>query len=601
MRESLKKCSLLLCAVIIVYIELYAIWNYYFIDNVFAKENLISALLFIGGIYLFYKFCLIKDKRAILCGSILGSLLGIIMVLGNKLYTGNLEDIFVSFRSILKYGCLTAGEIFLWTQLSALLYNKILNSKIREYKYEKLFSKGKKTWIILWLIMFIGYMPCYFAIFPGIMSYDSGWITRQALGIIPFDNFHPYLHTLIWTGCIRLEQMTGIPQLGLIVYSIGQVLLVTALFTYIVYFMIKRNANPILIIFTYLFYMLCPNIVVFSFITTKDILFGASVALFTLLLIHLWEIKEKALPLKKFIPLVASGILSCLFRNNMIYAIMGAGMIIVFFSKVVRKQFAASFLVIAAAYFFVTGFIYSDVLGVGPGDAREMLSVPFSQIARVYTLEPEKLTEQEKQLILMYNPTAGDYNELFADPVKDSFNTEEFLNNKKEFLGLWGELFKKAPLTYLEAFLTLNVPYWYPEADGIRTYIEMGNYSSYYTFESTNWLPQISNFYGKVAANTSHENISGVMRWPLFRQLFSLSLPFWLMVVMIISLAARKEKNWILPFMPLIFLWLTYMLGPVSNFRYIYPFTILYPVFVWYILGGGTSHNKKEIIERQNQ
>lgn len=596
MGKRLRKIVFLPSAVVLAYVELYTVWNYYFNENVSSRENMISALLFGAGVYLFYRFRIIREKRAIVSGAIVGALLGIIMVVGNKIYTGNLSDIFVSAKSVLKYGCLMAGQIFLWTQLAALLFHKILNYELTEHKYKRL-HKGNRIWIVLWLFMFLGYMPCYLSYFPGIMSYDSGWITRQALGIIPFDNFHPFLHTIIWTGCIKIEQMTGIPQLGLVIYSVGQALLVTALFTYIVYFMVRRNVNRSFVVITYLFYMLCPTIVVFSLITTKDILFGASVALLTILLLQIWEMKESAITGKTFFLFTAVGILSCLLRNNMIYAVIAAGIIIILLCKTIRKQMAACFFAIAAVYFFTTGLIYPRMLGVQPGDVKEMLSVPFSQIARVYTMEPDKITEEEKQLILKYNPTAREYNELFADPVKDSFNSEAFLENKKEFFELWGALLKKAPLTYIEAFLTLNVPYWYPEADGIRTYIETGNYSSYYTFEYKNRFPRINGFYDMITANTSYKNISGIMRWPLFRQFFSLSLPFWLLIIMAVSLAARGKKNWIVPFMPLFFLWLTYMLGPVSNFRYIYPFTILYPVIVWYILGGKREYGKDENID----
>ena len=122
------------------------------------------------------------------------------------------------------------------------------------------------------------------------MSYDSGWITRQALGILPFDNFHPFLHTLIWTAFIKAEQIIGVPQFGLVSYSIVQTLAVTAVFTCVVYYMAERGVRKGIVILTWMFYAFCPTVVLFSLITTKDVLFGTALVGFTLSLLRISEI-----------------------------------------------------------------------------------------------------------------------------------------------------------------------------------------------------------------------------------------------------------------------------------------------------------------------
>ena len=49
---------------------------------------------------------------------------------------------------------------------------------------------------------------------------------------------------------------------------------------------------------------------------------------------------------------------------------------------------------------------------------------------------------------------------------------------------------------------------------------------------------------------------------------------------------ARGKGKCAVPFLPVMLLWMTYLLGPVSNFRYIYPMVILYPLFACYAAGG---------------
>ncbi|MDO4332423.1 MAG: DUF6020 family protein [Eubacteriales bacterium] len=345
MRGAIKKCALAGVAIAAVYIELFTFWNYYLDDNTFAKENMLSVFLLIGLLYLYCRFIRVKDKTALICGAITGALFGLIMVIGNKLYLGSLEEIFVSLRSVIKYMVLLAGEILFGIQIFTLFYHFILTCELPESEYKLYEGKKKKyrVWIGMWLLMFLCHMPCYLSNFPGIMSYDSGWITRQALGIIPFDNFHPFLHTLIWTACIRLEQLLGIPQFGLVIYSLGQALIVTAMFTYIVYFMVQRKVNKIFVIVTWLFYAFCPNIVLFSLITTKDILLGVSVAGVVMLLLHIWEGieggEEKQKSKRTMIAFAVVGTFSCLLRNNMIYAMIAAGIIMILVCKSHRSFF----------------------------------------------------------------------------------------------------------------------------------------------------------------------------------------------------------------------------------------------------------------------
>lgn len=590
--NGLKKCMKHILCSIVIYMEWYVFSEYYLQGEPFLKENVIGAFLLIAIVYILYRALLIQDKIILLSGGIAGILFGTAMAVGNKLYTGNLGDIFISVRSTVKYMVLLSGEILFWIQVYILLFEKILTYELKVYQYKQRGGRRKKGfWAGTWLMMALCYMPCYFSNYPGIMSYDSEWITRQALGMLPFDNFHPFLHTLIWTAFIKMEQWIGIPQLGLVSYSIMQVLTVTAVFTCVVRHMAQRGVNRGIVIVTWAFYALCPNIVVFSLITTKDVLFGAALIGFVLILLRLSEIynlggdNEQAI--RSMMPVFCiTGVLSCLLRNNMIYAMIISAVIILLVYKTLRKYLSIGFGIMIAAYIVIVGPVYHGILGVNPGDAREILSVPINQIARVYTLKENELPEGERQKIEKFMPRASDYRELIADPVKKYFNTAEFLNNKREFIELWVSLFCQYPFDYLEAFLTLNVPYWYPEADGVRSYIELGNYSPYYTFEYREWLPHVNQFYTKVAFNMSGENGSGIMRWPPFRQFFSLSMPFWMLIVMMISLIARKKGKSIIPFLPVIFLWLTYMLGPVSNFRYIYPIFILYPIIACYIAGG---------------
>ena len=91
-------------------------------------------------------------------------------------------------------------------------------------------------------------------------------------------------------------------------------------------------------------------------------------------------------------------------------------------------------------------------------------------------------------------------------------------------------------------------------------------------------LPAVYQFYENVS-----ENQAEWMHWPIFRQFFSIGVPIWILLFFLCWFVVNKRKAMVLAVMPSILLWMTYLLGPVSSFRYIEPLLLTYPV--WFVLG----------------
>ncbi len=205
----------------------------------------------------------------------------------------------------------------------------------------------------------------------------------------------------------------------------------------------------------------------------------------------------------------------------------------------------------------------------------EKLSVPLSQIAAVYQEYDDEIGGEEEILIRKYIPDVEYYDRFFADPIKGNFNSVAYLWDKNEFRNLWLRLAVKYPGKYIEAFLALNLPYWYPEMDSVREYIETDNYSDDYPVERKNLLPYVYDWYEKVS-----ENEAEWMHFPLFKQLFSIGMPIWVLLFFEILFLMQKKRAAALAVPAVVLLWLTYMLGPVSSFRYIEPLLLTYPVWI---------------------
>ncbi|MBR6771112.1 MAG: hypothetical protein IKM28_07750 [Lachnospiraceae bacterium] len=510
-------------------------------------------------------------NKAIILGAITGMLLEISLILGRGLMGSGQKGIL---------WCLI--ELLLWSGGFGLLYYFLWNQESRERNRSFRMPEEQWHWLLVWLGMFLCYLPCYAAFFPGIMSYDSKRITEQALGLRPFDNFQPFMHTILWTFCVRLEQWCGIKQMGIVLYSVAQMLALTAVFTCVLYYMVKRQVHKGLVIGTFVMYAFCPSIVLFSFITTKDILFGAFVLLMVLLLMELCRDTEEFFEGRVWmVCFILTGLAACLFRNNMIYVVLLTAAVVVPVFRSYWRYTGIMFLSIILGYWIITGPIYW-LLGVQPGYAREMLSVPLSQLANVYQEEKEDLDAEDRELMLKYIPDIEKYERQFADPIKLTFHEEEYKKKKGEFWSLWWKYLKQEPRLYAEAFLVLNAPLWYMESDTVDPYISLGLFSRHYTFEYKDALPTVRKLYTAVAEYDKAEK--GLLRWPIIRQFFSVALPVWVLLAAGCTLGAEGRWKRMIPLLPLLLLWMTYLLGPVSNFRYMFPIIISYPLILMLVL-----------------
>ena len=71
---------------------------------------------------------------------------------------------------------------------------------------------------------------------------------------------------------------------------------------------------------------------------------------------------------------------------------------------------------------------------------------------------------------------------------------------------------------------------------------------------------------------------------PVIRVIFGINTPIWLMLICMVLLIVKRDYRIIIVFMPSLLLWATYLLGPVSYFRYVYPIIVLYPLFIFMTL-----------------
>lgn len=512
-------------------------------------------------------------------GMLYGSLFAVAMVCGREIDIWNsLVELYNSMLHFLWAIVRTASFALIVGYVSAILLDpitcckkSILNNRLWEKHTTSLF-------FVLWGIILLAWLPAYFAYYPGIGdAYDLSDQIGQALGgFSSYSKHHPPLHTWLIALSISLGERTE--TAAITVYARMQMLFLSWVMARLNIFLYRRKAPAGLCVFTFLFSAMNPVLAVFSLIPVKDAVFGGFFVLFSIKVYELTSDTGQFFSQKRNgLSLAIDGLLCCLLRNNMIYALIPFAVIILTAIKADRKKIGIMMGGVILTYFLVNDGLY-PALGMREGGAGEKLCVPVQQIASVVYHE-DWLTDEDRSYIEVYLPLdrlQELYNPRNADPVKNTFLGDEYRKDAGRFWKGYFRMAKAHPLRYLDAFLALNLPYWYPDADTIdrysqRDYIETRIGTDAYEESKA---PKLLALYEQVA------DFSAFSGKPVWETLFSITTPLWLMLFCLFAGLCGRNKKRAVTVMAGILLWLTYIAGPVSNFRYIFAMFLAYPLYL---------------------
>lgn len=543
---------------------------------IFNKENIstLYIIVIIIGIlfsYLYIPVFTKKDKREKICSFIFGLIYSLVLVVGKAVYDDHGLLSLYNPRINILY---TLISILGLTILSTLIFVLIVSliDKINDLNIKRKEINNRQLYILLTIIIYIVYLTALLALYPGVYSYDMMHVNRQALGVLSYDRFQPPLFSFVWSLFINIASYTSLEVTT--TYAFIQILLVALFFAYLLLFIRKRNYKVYLI--STVFVIFNPVFALFSIIPVKDVLFSLSFGLSILIIYELLE--DNVNRKNKFIELILCTLISSLLRNNIIYVYMIFFIIVLF----LRKKTIYKAIICTIVLFFIIDGPFFDMLNVKKGNSREALSIPIQQISLVVYRNDDNLDDSIKEEISCffydYNGLISLYNPRFVDDAKELFYSEYYDENKGEFWNLYFKLFKNYPNEFIVSFLDLNIPLWYQGSKCIdpyanRDYIEINIFENIFNRDSK--LPILRNYYESVASFKLFDNIPSIIN------IFSLSFPIWfILFALFISISKKTYKN-IISLMPLILLWLTYLLGPVSNLRYMLPIVMLYPLILY--------------------
>ncbi|WP_026496386.1 DUF6020 family protein [Butyrivibrio sp. WCD3002] len=439
------------------------------------------------------------------------------------------------------------------------------------------------VWFAIALFSFIVLLGVY----PGFFVYDAQTEVTEVL-TRSFNTHHPLLHVLMLGGSVAFfHKLTGSYNVGIFAYTVLQMLVMTWIFTYIISFMKRHGAGRRLRTATALFFGIFPTVVMYTLCSSKDGLFSAFLVLTVILILEWEELSGNDKKKCKQRQIIISALLMMLFRHNGLYAYLVFAVFVMIAGREKQKKSVIKhgrkvFLIVPIVLYLVINTVMGAALKAESGEHQEMLTVPIQQLARTYVYEGDELSEEDKAAIVSYLSEEGltHYTPRISDILKIYFNNSLYESDRVGFWKLWAKLFIQHPMCYVNAWFLTSYGYWYPGAvinvyQGNTVFTFTYKDSSYFGYEvelpgeRSSFIPVIDDFYRKLSIERFQQNI------PVISLLFSPAAYFFGCLYLFMT-AHHRKKELLYPYLLIMLVWMTVLLGPTYLVRYV--------VYLWYII-----------------
>lgn len=466
--------------------------------------------------------------------------------------------------------------------------------------FSQLFCKGKNCkkckesiFFCVWGVIFIAWIPCFLAYYPGILGYDAPVQWRQYMGEVGFSTHHPLIHTLLLGGILDWGFIiTGSYNVGLVVYSLLSLLIMSGCVSYALMFMIREKMPHLSIAICGLFYIFFPAIPILTISTTKDGIFSALFLLVFVFILEMSKDKRMLKGRKKYF-FILSTVLMLLFRKNAVYALMFALLVLLFSGCIKNRlrvgKFYREIAVVLVFCMILAGGcekVMKEALQASKGSVAETMSVPVQQLARVFNYHESELSEKDIECILAYIPEEHirDYRYDISDPIKDVLDVQKIKENPLQFLTLWIEMGLKYPGEYVASFTYNTMGLWYIGDISYSTvkngYLEtrFNGMFGEYDVKGDSQLPKLKQFYEEIISQNAYQKV------PVVAMMFSPAFYVWILFGILVIILYKRKWNFALPYLYVCSYIVTLFLGPCIVVRYCMPYILCIPILLFSVL-----------------
>lgn len=557
--------------------------------GIFRTENTAPAfqtgLIYCGlfGLYLlFAKRGYLKNKVKLLLPVSL--LVGAICSAGKVLFSG-MEFRGYSVKTLLVIDTLGYGAVVYC--LGKLLYGLMEDSVRSRKKQTGLRLFAVKSRLNVFVLLLILWLPHLILKYPSGINIDSLDAVEFYLGIQSV-NYNPTVYVVVLGSFFKLGMLLGHPNLGFFLFNLAIYFLlayaVAEGYRFLADIMAANWAKTVYL----LFFSFSPFVTGYIGNCIKDMPYISFMLLFLVQTGYWLFSPEQFWGNKKRMALAA--VSSCgmaVFRNNGLYILLLMFLLVLIMElrrKGSKMRGKAAYLLVLAALPVLTNTAAKGIAGDGgAAGARENLSLPFQQTARLILEHPELINEEEKAVIdkvFDFALAAEKYDPLISDPVKNLYREECTPEDRAEYLKLWAKQFFRAPGTYLKAVIAQNYFLFYPESSNYYYYYACPHYDFRLTDQS-------------VAHIGSPEYLSDKLGWyyrEVFRGLHELPVLFTLnnmssynvLLLLLTCFAITKKDKTLILMLPALITLFGIPLGPciLGHPRYAFPIIYFLPLFL---------------------
>lgn len=452
-------------------------------------------------------------------------------------------------------------------------------------------AAAKYADVFTFLFLLLCWSPVLLAVYPGFFVYDAQEEWLQAASRT-FTTHHPLTHVLLLGGIVcAVHKITDSYNLGIACYMMIQMFLAAGSFTYLLAYFRKKKVSKAIRFPAMIYFAFFPVIVMFTLCSAKDTIFTLALLMLLVSVLEMGISPDAFFASKKSMAFfVLAALTMLLFRKNGIYAFTLMIPVFLVYHKKNRKKIGALLCIVLAAYFLINETLVFTLRAENT-ENQEILTVPIQQLARTYKFNKDVFSPEEtsalheilpEEALLLYNPK-------LSDPVKYRFQNAAYAADKWKYIGLWLEIGLKKPLSYVNAWLVNSYGFWYPDTiidvyAGNTVFTFTYQDSSYFGYEveepgvRDSKIPWLNEAYRKLSLEIEQEKI------PILSMLYSPGGMFWCFAYVFSYMFYRRKYHILLPYLLVLLIWLTVLLGPTYLPRYVLIFWFGLPLFAAVVL-----------------
>lgn len=552
-------------------------WISFSVVNAFASSNdvLIAVVPVLAIVFfVFIKFTKQKTYRPTLAVNILTAALSLLSACA--LYfapdiTVRFDQAFASFSSVALFALNVLG-------LALLVYYIFMNFFIKFSEADfTVFDKkvSLKDFFIAWGIIFIGWVVVWTFYFPGVSTPDTYTQMYICTGDIPLSNNHPFIHTLL------VYITTVFTDFNPWLYVLVQMMIMSCIYAYLCYWMKSHGVWKWLWYITIAFFAFFPVHPYNAITMVKDSLFSAFVLIYSIFVYEIASSKGVWLKnAKNFLFYLFVAALVALFRSNGIMIVLLTAVIIFFFAKKAKLNFAFANIFSISIYVLVVYIVY-PLLGVESTSISEAMAIPLQQlccaIAEGHTLSTD-ITDYMNE-ILPLEQIKICYDPKTVDSIKfhDMYNGSIIANDLARFLKIWFAGLIEQPLVYIKAYLAEIEGLWNP-------LMRVGVFEPYQApefflnAEMKPLFPALAKIYDTVV------NVSYLSRYAFFSRIFYNPAVYYTVICLcFLIMKAKNRFNYIGALLPVFALWASVAVSMprAAVGRYVYAVFVCIPLIIF--------------------